>query len=126
MKYFPVCKCADKELAVPSEWRPVFTRIVEDFKDGNFKIEQASSNVKPLTCQDAKRIAHNIAEFGNNLCSLPEESWDTSVYRWMEGYWEVLVDLFTIQEGQSDLVLFARVFERGGSHEFQVESVHVP
>lgn len=41
-------------------------------------------------------------------------------------YWDVLVDVFTVEEGRSDLVLFARVFERGDGYRFEIASVHVP
>ena len=41
------------------------------------------------------------------------------------GYWEVLVDLFTVEEGCSDLALFVRVYPREGSYVFQILSVHV-
>jgi hypothetical protein len=126
MKYFSVSKCEDKELAVPSEWRDTFTRIVDELKAGNFRIDQVLSNVKPVSNQNAGRMADNIALFGDDLDKLPEEAWETSIYRWMDGYWEVLVDLFTIREGRSDLVLFARVFEKGDLYEFQLDSVHVP
>jgi hypothetical protein len=44
----------------------------------------------------------------------------------MRSYWDVLVDLYTAEEGSSDLVLAVRVFELGADFEFEVESIHVP
>ena len=67
-----------------------------------------------------------MATYGAALVDLPEESWDTSVAQWMETYWEVLVDLWTVQEGRSDLVLHARVFEVGYDFEIKIDSIFVP
>jgi hypothetical protein len=44
----------------------------------------------------------------------------------MRGYWDVLVDLFTVEEGASDLVLAVGVYEKGSAYIFEVQSVHVP
>jgi len=44
----------------------------------------------------------------------------------MLDYWEVLVDLYTVNENASDLVLFARVYEEDQRYCFEIESVHVP
>jgi len=44
----------------------------------------------------------------------------------MGGYWDALVDLFTEEEGRSDLVLSLHVREGGGEYLFEVMSVHVP
>jgi hypothetical protein len=44
----------------------------------------------------------------------------------MWSYWDVLVDLYTVEEGSSDLVLAVRVFERGNDFEFEIESIHAP
>lgn len=124
--FLVVSKCSEKELPVPSEWRQTFSRIVEAFRTGDFKIEKGIPSVQPISNEDAKRIADNIDSYGSRLDRLPEETWDTSVCRWMDGYWDVLVDLFTVQEGLSDLVLFTRVYENGSSYEFQIQSVNVP
>jgi hypothetical protein len=57
---------------------------------------------------------------------LPEETWKTSACQWMRGYWDVLVDLFTVEEGASDLALAVRVYEEGSAYAFDIQSVHVP
>ncbi len=72
------------------------------------------------------RMADSIADYGAHLVELPEACWASSVCQWMGGYWDVLVDLFTEEEGRSDLVLSLRVREGGGEYLFEVMSVHVP
>lgn len=44
----------------------------------------------------------------------------------MISHWDVLVDLWTVESGASDLVLFARVFEVENGFRFEIASVHVP
>eukprot|EP01037_Dinobryon_pediforme_P020035 gene20034-20565_t len=78
----------------------------------------------PISGNEAERLRRNISAYGAHLSELPERAWQTSVCRWMEGYWDVLVDLFTEEEGESDLVLFIKVYEREGSYRFNVESIH--
>ena len=122
----PVIKCEDQELPVPTEWRGPLAQIVECLASGNFS---ELSSLPAVTLERGwgwQAIEIYIRDYGNKLTSLPEESWRTSVYLWMNGYWEVLVDLFTVEEGPSDLVLFVRVHPREGSYIFQVGSVHVP
>ena len=71
-------------------------------------------------------IAENIEDYGDQLTSLPKGTWKTSVCLWMEEYWEVFVDLYTEDEGASDLVLAVRVYEENSDYVFKVHSVHVP
>jgi hypothetical protein len=44
----------------------------------------------------------------------------------MDGHWEVMIDLFTVEEGASDLVLALRVYEKGLSYSFDIQLVYVP
>ncbi|MDG4827327.1 hypothetical protein O7635_36250 [Asanoa sp. WMMD1127] len=68
-----------------------------------------------------------VDDYGDvTLVPLPEESWDTSVSLWHGDRWSCLVDLWTEQEGRSDLVLDVDVFEHGPGHRFVVQLVYVP
>jgi len=44
----------------------------------------------------------------------------------MGTHWEVLVDLWTVESGKSDLVLDARVFEQETGFRIEIHSVYVP
>ncbi|AKU94643.1 hypothetical protein AKJ09_01307 [Labilithrix luteola] len=44
----------------------------------------------------------------------------------MGTYWQVLIDLWTIESGASDLVLDAWVFETEDGFRFEINSVYVP
>lgn len=122
----PVVKDEENQRPVPSIWRNTFSDIVEAFKEGDFVLERGVVGVRPISMDDAGRIAGNIQTYGYRLTSLSEEAWQTSTCQWMRSYWDVLVDLFTIEEGPSDLVLVARIFEEGLGYVFEIHSVHVP
>ena len=113
------------EGVIPSAWRAILSDIVEAFRSGDFQLTDLAC-VNQISAQDSARIYNNIEAYGDQLASLPEETWETSVCRWMGNWWLVLVDLSTLEEGTSDLVLFTRVYEDGQSYRFEIESVHVP
>ena len=70
-----------------------------------------------------QRLRSNI----DDLAGGELEDLDLSVDGWMMGgYWDVLVDLFTVEEGPSDLVLSLRVYPTEGSYTFRIEWLHVP
>lgn len=122
----PVMKNDAEQMPIPTEWRGVLASIVSSLKNGDFKLTQRIVGVLPISEEIAKVIENNIERYGAQLTSLPEESWQTSACQWMDGFWDVLVDLFTIEEGASDLVLAARVYESNNCYSFEVQSVHVP
>lgn len=67
-----------------------------------------------------------IDDYGDvTLTSLPDASWDTSVALWFGDRWRCLVDLWTEEEGRSDLVLDVDVFENGPGYRFSVNLVYV-
>ena len=121
----PILKDEEQEHPVPSVWRSKLRDIAEALKDGNFNL-RGLADVDPLDDATAARITRNINDYGCALTSLPDASWDTSVCRWQVEYWEVLVDLFTVEEGCSDLVLHVHVFERVGGFDFKVHLIYVP
>lgn len=121
----PVLKDEEQQQPIPSAWRQTFGEIVEAFREGNFQLK-GIVGVRPLSSDDAERIAGNIESYGALLTSLPEGTWETSVCQWMRGYWDALIDLYTVEEGASDLVLSVRVYEASQGYDFQAESVHVP
>ncbi|WP_267102546.1 DUF7668 domain-containing protein [Xanthomonas sacchari] len=117
----------ENENLVPTAWRQVFIEIVDAFARGDFQLNYVSKDVEKISKEDAEMIEDNLRTYGANLVPLPEESWSTSVCQWVSGYWDVMVDLYTVEEGKSDLVLSARVFEvKANVYKFQVNSIHVP
>jgi hypothetical protein len=122
----PVLKDEDKQRLIPSVWRDNFYAIVEAVRQGDFRLERGVTGVLPLSAEDAKRMAGNIKAYGAQLVSLPEETWQSSACQWMGSYWDVWIDLYTAEEGASDLVLNVRVYEREAAYTFRIQSLHVP
>lgn len=116
----------DQQTPVPGIWRPTLAAIVEAFCEGDFELARGIPEVSPISPEDAATIAGNIEDYGGTLASLPDEAWETSVCQWMDGYWHLLVDLYTQEEGASDLVLDVRVREHGTGYLFEVYLVYVP
>lgn len=116
----------DKEHPVPEPWRPKFKEIAAAFAAGDFELLNVRiDGVEPVEGGIADHIAANVAAYGEPLAPLNDATWERSVYRWMDGYWQVLVDLTTDGEPVSDLTLHARLDEPDGRH-LTIESVHVP
>lgn len=119
-----VVKDQQNELPVPDTWRPTIVSIVHALRSGGGL--EALPSVRPISTEDRQWMLENVQDYGATLAELPPDAWRSSVCQWMDGYWEVLVDLFTVEEGASDLVLFVRVYEQGDGYSFEVTSLHVP
>ena len=100
-----------------------------------------SRTVRPLGAPDGRQepvkdedAAHPLAsvwrprlrDVVNALVQGRDDTWSTSVAQWMGNHWVVLVDLWTVESGKSDLVLSARAFEGEDGFRFEIDSVHVP
>jgi hypothetical protein len=121
-----ILKDEKNQAQIPTAWRSTFVDIVERLKKGDFGLVQEVEGVRSISADDAIGIGDNIKRYGAQLTSLPEETWRTSVCQWMIGYWDALIDLYTVEEGASDLVLAVRVYEEGPAFSFEILSVHVP
>jgi hypothetical protein len=119
----PVMRDEHRQQPVPTDWRPTLKAVADAFAVGG---PLQVPKVRPISPECALSATKNVANYGATLVRLPEEAWRTSVCQWMRSYWDVLVDLYTAEEGSSDLVLAVRVFELGADFEFEVESIHVP
>ena len=116
----------DAEHPLPERWWPTFRRIADAFVGGDYELRrQPVEGVAPVSPSTAEHIAANVSAYGDSLAPLNDAVWQRSVYRWMDGYWYVLVDLTTEGEPVSDLTLHARLTDGSGSR-LEIDSVHVP
>ena len=122
----PAIKDPDGERPIPSAWRPVLCRIVDAFVRHDYRLADGIVGVAPLSEQDAPHVRDYIADYGATLVALPAASWDSSVCIWMGDHWDALVDLWTKEEGRSDLVLRVRVAEADAGYRVTVHMVYVP
>ncbi len=121
-----VTKDPSAQQPIPEIWRQTLVEIVEHIRSGDFALSLEIPGVPTLSASVADAIEDNISAYGATLTSLPEAAWETSVCQWMGGYWELVLDLYSEEEGATDLVLSVRVRETGERYTFDVTSVHVP
>jgi hypothetical protein len=111
---------------VPLEWRSTLRQVADEFAQGNFGLEPGITNVQPISASTAAQIRNYVEGYPATLTSLPEATWDSSVCIWDGSHWEVLVDLWTREEGPSDLVLHAHVRPVSAGFSVTVQAVYVP
>lgn len=114
-----------EEEKVPEIWREIYNRIVDEFCRGNYLLAGVDC-VEPLSESTAYSIRSVLDDHGVVLSRLPEESWATSICRWMDDHWYVIVDLFAEPAQITDLVITSRVFQQEHSYHVVVDSVAVP
>jgi hypothetical protein len=119
-------KDGSSERPIPLAWRPTLRAIVEAFVSGDFALARGISGVAPVSAKTATQIRDYLADYGATLVTLPDQAWDTSVCIWYGDHWSALVDLWTLEEGGSDLVLQVRVVEAGTAFKTSVQLVYVP
>ncbi len=121
-------KEADSELPVPDAWRDTFRTIVARIVAGDYELA-GIRDVQPLAADEGLDVLRDrIAQYDDvTLIELPDAAWETSVAMWGgSDYWDVLVDLHTVEEGRSDLVLGARVTETHDGYSYAVHMIYVP
>jgi hypothetical protein len=111
---------------IPTAWRPVPTEVVSESKNGDYGLKAGVPRVERPSTETAEHIRGFIAGYGATLVELPEESWESSVCMWYGTHWDALIDLWTEEEGRSDLVLSARIMEESNGYSFKIYTVYVP
>lgn len=114
------------EHPIPSIWRPVFRSIIRALAHHDYQLIGEIDSVEPILEDQAAHIRGNIASYGATLVDLSDETWESSVTIWMGTHWETLVDLWTAEEGRSDLCLATDVRETDSGFTYQVHMVYVP
>jgi hypothetical protein len=122
----PAIKDAESERPIPSAWRPVIKEIVSAFVRHDYQLSNGIAGVTPVSTEAADQIRKSIQGYGAELVELPEAAWASSVCIWAGNHWDALIDLWSVSEGRSDLVLSLQVAEVGGSFEFSIYMVYVP
>jgi len=113
----------EEQQPVRVEWRLALSQVVAAFAAGNCRLDPGVPGVEPLSTSSATQISDYIQDYGARLVPLPEESWESSVCIWGGHHWDVLVDLWTTEEGRSDLVMHAHVSPSGT---IRIHAVYVP
>ena len=119
-------KDPDAAHPIAGAWRPVLQDVVRRFAQGDYHLALGVPGVEPVSAATAEQIRNYIAEYGATLVELPDDTWQTSIAQWMETHWAILVDLWTAEEGRSDLVLEGKVVETSAGPRLTIYMVYVP
>ena len=111
---------------IPTTWRQAFRDVVSAFIEGDYRLDRGVLGVESVAPEAANQISEYLLDYGATLTALPDDTWESSVCMWMGGHWETLVDLWTKEEGRSDLVLHARVFDESPGFLVKIHLVYVP
>jgi hypothetical protein len=122
----PAADDNSEQQPIPLEWRSTLCQIADAFAQGNYGLKPGIANVEPISASTAAQIEGYVERYPATLTSLPEATWDSSVCIWDGNHWDVLVDLWTLEEGPSDLVLHAHVHPVDAELFFSVKAVYVP
>jgi hypothetical protein len=115
----------EAEHPIPQDLRPTFHGIADAFAAGDYSLRNhLIDDVRPIDRSTAEWIAESVSAYGDRLAPLHSSTWERAIYRWMDGYWQLLVDLTTEREQVSDLTLHAKLYDTT-SPRMEIESVHV-
>jgi hypothetical protein len=114
------------ERPIPTAWRPVLRSIVSAFVKDDYRVSAEVARVEPVSPETEAHIRSYIEDYGATLVDLPEETWESSVCIWTGSHWDAMIDLWTQEEGRSDLVLSARVTDATPDFRFKIHMVYVP
>jgi hypothetical protein len=119
-------KDEETERPIPSAWRSVIREIVSAFVRHDYHLGAGIPGVAQISDETATQIRNYIQDYGATLIDLPDETWNSSSCIWMGTRWDALIDLWTVSEGRSDLVLSLHVTEGDGGFLFHIYMVYVP
>lgn len=113
---------------VPERWRPLLADIVHRLVVGDYAGLAADGLVSYTDDPSDATIGRWIEDYPAKLVELPPEAWRYSEYGRRIGApqsWWVIVDLWTAEEGRSDLSMEATIWDDGTSVTAKVDNVHV-
>lgn len=122
----PAVKDPDAAHPIAGAGRPMLREGVRRFVQGDDHLAQGVPGVEPVSTATAEQVGDYLAHYGATLAELPDDTWQMSVAQWMETHWDILVDLWTAEEGRSDLVPEGKVIETSTGPRLTFHMVYVP
>jgi hypothetical protein len=113
---------------VPERWRPALAWVVDRLVAGDYGGLARDGFVPHVSGSDDTGIGYWIEQYPATLMSLPEEAWAGAERgRCVDDpdWWWVVVELWTVEEGRSDLSMEATVRERDAELQIALQNVHV-
>lgn len=99
-------------------------RLVDDLAAGNYAAIEAAGW---MGRQTEAQLRQSILDYGRTLVSLPRDGAEIHLYQSNRNPQELFVnvDLWTVEEGRSDLTLQLTVVENGANPQLSIEDLHV-
>ena len=108
------------------EWRDTLGAIIAGVKSGQYPMRSGKDTIAKVSPKTASFIASYVEDYGEVIIEQTDAAWKRSVCFWEGDKWRALVDLSTLTEPISDLVLFVDIEPRNDQNHFVIRSVHVP
>jgi hypothetical protein len=120
-------KDEERQGPVAEVWRPTLAAVVDSLVQREGVLAPGVGAVEPVSPVKTRSCLDAVDAYGGvTLVPLPDEAWNTSVAIWRGNHWNCLVDLWTAEEGRSDLALDVDIFEQGAAYRYRVNLVYVP
>ncbi len=107
------------------KFRPSLRSVVDELVKGNFEGLERDGRAGRVGAEGLQRA---ISEYRRHLIALPEEAFEISDALELTTHlsaWAVDLDLWTVEEGRSDLALSATVTEADGDVRVEIDDLHV-
>jgi hypothetical protein len=116
----------DDFVSVPERFRPALAAVVERLAAGDFA-GLKRDGIDPYPDADLSLWIRNYGSAGATIVPLPEEAWESAgaIPTVRPGEWAIVVDLWTREEGKSDLSMEATVLDSPGGISVVINSIHV-
>ena len=112
-----------KQGPVPTAWRKALKEIVRAIAARDATFSGCSVPVEAPSLHKSWRI---IDEMGVSLAELPDETWSSSVCIRSFDEWDVIIDLYDVTQGRTDLILPAKIKEGSDGIRVTLDMIHVP
>jgi hypothetical protein len=112
-------------MPIPEKLRTSLRSVVYELVRKNYATLERDGRAGRVGAEGLRRA---IAEYRRNLVALPEESFEISSaieVKSKPGTWAVDLDLWTAEEGRSDLTLSATVTEVGERVQVEIDDLRV-
>ena len=116
-----------RDMGVPVQLRAALAAVVERLAAGDYQ-GLKRDGIDPQPTADLSLWIRNYASAGATITPLPEAAWESASAIPITGHpgvWAVVVPLWTIEEGMSDLSMEATVSESPDGVSVVIDDIHV-
>ena len=115
----------DEEFVIPKKLIPALKDVVHDLVVGNFAKLEADGRAGRLTASELRQV---LEDYGRTFIDLPDEAFEVGggavPLANEEETWGVDLDLWTAEEGQSDLTLTMTVRNTDKGIVIEIDDLH--